>query len=170
LFGRRYQYYTNLSHRTCEKCLSWHGEIRRAPEEFPDHEDDCERSILPIPRRELKKYRAKSRRMKAAAEAELARRGLFAAASRLMASDSGAAVARFREAAAIDLFVPELENLAEEQADLLGENAELRAELRAMFVKAYSDKFGWRRYERLPEMMRMQREAHGIRRINELFG
>ena len=38
-----------------------------------------------------------------------------------------------------------------------------------MFVKAFSDKFGWRRYERLPEPMRLRREEEGIERINELF-
>lgn len=166
---KRYQYYTNLSHRTCERCLAWHGAIRSAPAKFPDHQDGCERSILPIPWRELKAYRDKSRRMRAAAAAELTRRGLFTEASGLLADNPKLAIERFRAAAAIDLFIPELEGLVERHAGVLRSDPSLRGELRAMFVKAYSDKFGWRRYERLPEVMRLQREAGGIARINELF-
>jgi len=171
VFGRRhYQYYTNLSHRTCERCLAWHGTIRRRPEAFPDHQDGCERSILPIPSRELRKYRKKSRRMKEAAQAELVRRKIFAEASNLLSENASVAIDRFQQAAAIDIFVPDLEGLAETHCDLLRGNPPLREALRATFVKAYSDKFGWRRYERLPEMMRLEREAAGIGRINELFG
>ncbi|MBU0595700.1 hypothetical protein KJ567_03340, partial [Candidatus Bipolaricaulota bacterium] len=74
MFGRKhYQYYTNLSHRTCERCLAWHGAIRSRPEGFPNHQDGCERAIVPISWRELKEGRARSRRMRAGAEAELAR-------------------------------------------------------------------------------------------------
>jgi len=170
VFGaRHFQYYTNLSHRTCERCLAWHGAIRRNAAAFPDHQDGCERSILPVPSRELRTCRAKSRRMRASAQAELTRRKLFRAAAVLLGEDPEAAIARFGEAAAIDLFVPELEELAEAHGDLLKGNPSLRDALRAKFVKAYSDKFGWRRYERLPEVMRLQREAAGIDRINELF-
>lgn len=170
MFGRkRYQYYTNLGHRTCERCLAWHGAIRRSPDAFPDHQDGCERSILPIPGRELKKYRLKARRMKAAAEAELTRRRIFADATELLATDPATAIERFREAATIDLFIPEIEGLAEQRADLLRGNDSLNGALRSLFIQAYSDKFGWRRYERLPEVMRVKREAAGIARINELF-
>lgn len=171
MFGRKhYQYYTNLSHRTCERCLAWHGAIRGRPEGFPNHQDGCERAIVPIPWRELKEGRARSRRMRAGAEAELARRKVFSEALSLLAGSPDAAIERFRTAAAIDLFVPELEELAAMHATILQQNPSLRSALRAMFVKAYSDKFGWRRYERLPEVMRLQREAAGIDRINELFG
>ena len=165
----RYQYYTNVNYLTCERCLEWHGVIRTDPAEFPDPSDDCERSILPVPPRERKEYRAKGKLMRAAARAELARRKLFEEGLEDLAGDTDRAIELFRRAARIDVYVPDLERLAERQRELLDRDPGLREALRAMFVKAFSDKFGWRRYERLPEVMRLQREAVGIERINELF-
>jgi len=165
----RYQYYTNVNYLTCERCLEWHGVIRTNPEGFPDPDDDCERSILPVPPRARKEYRAKGKRMRAAAKAELARRKLFEAGLELLPEDGDRAVELLRRAARIDVYVPDLERLAERQRGLLERDLGLREALRALFVKAFSDKFGWRRYERLPEVMRLRREAEGIERINELF-
>ena len=73
-------------------------------------------------------------------------------------------------AAGIDLYIPEIERLARSHRDYLDANPGIRNQLRAQLVKAYSDKFGWRRYERLPELMRLQREAAGVDRINEVLG
>ena len=69
-----------------------------------------------------------------------------------------------------DVYIPDAERLAEQHACFLREHPEFRDKLRTQFAKAYSDKFGWRRYERLPELMRLQREKAGMDRINELFG
>ena len=165
----RYQYYTNVNYRTCERCLAWHGVIRKDPGEFPDHSDNCERVILPVPSRDRKACRDKERRMRAVAQAELARRKLFEAALEALPQRPEEAVASFRQAAQIDLYVPDLERLAERHRGLLDRDSKLREALRALFVKAFSDKFGWRRYERLPEVMRLRREKVGIERINELF-
>ncbi len=166
---KRYQYYTNVNYLTCEDCLAWHGAIRKDPDAFPDPSDDCERAILPIPPREKREYREKGRRMRAAAQAEVTRRKLFEAASEILSESPERAIATFREAARIDVYVPDLENLADRHRGLLGRDPGLRGALRGLFVKAFSDKFGWRRYERLPEVMRLQQEAAGIERINELF-
>ena len=165
----RYQYYTNVNYLTCERCLTWHGVIRKDPGEFPDHPDDCERVILPVAPRERKECREKGRRMRAAAQAELARRKLFEEGLEALPERPEQAVASFRQAAGIDLYVPDLERLAERHRGLLDRDSALREALRALFVKAFSDKFGWRRYERLPEVMRLRREKVGIERINELF-
>jgi len=169
LGGKLYQYYTNVSYLTCERCLAWHGVIRRDPHAFPDYTDGCERSILPVPPRERRAYREKGRRMQAVARAEVTRRRLFERGADGLAEEPEAAIASFREAARIDLYVPDLERLAERHRELLSRDSDLREALRALFVKAFSDKFGWRRYERLPEVMRLCREKAGVERISELF-
>jgi hypothetical protein len=66
--------------------------------------------------------------------------------------------------------VPELEELAVRLAERLAADPELRDRFRRIFRTAYSDKFGRRRYERLPERMRLEREAAGLARIDALFG
>ncbi len=169
LWGKRYQYYTNVSHVTCEQCLEWHGVIKRNPDRFPVLNDGCERSILPIPWRERKEFRQKRRRMRKAAQAELARRRLFDAGVAKLAEDQEQAIDAFRRAAGIDVYISDLERLMDDQRDVLDRDPQLREALRTLFTKAFSDKFGWRRYELLPEAMRLQREQHGIRRIRELF-
>ena len=164
-----YQYYTNVSRRTCPDCLSLHGQIRPNPGRFPEREDACEGAVLPIPRRQLKAYRQKGKEMRVAAQAELQRRALFQQASEILKTDPEGAIALFRKASTIDLYIPDLEALASTHRLLFDGDSALRERLRTMFVKAYSDKFGWRRYERLPELMRLAREKAGIARINELF-
>jgi hypothetical protein len=165
----RYQYYTNVNYLTCECCLAWHGAIRKGPRAFPDPGDGCERAILPVPPKERRAYREKARRMQAAAQAEVARRKLFERGIAELTERPEQAIALFRRASEIDLYVPDLERLAERHHELLDRDSALREALRALFVKAFSDKFGWRRYERLPEAMRLRREKAGIERINELF-
>lgn len=167
--GTRYQYYTNVNYLTCERCLTWHGVIRKDPGEFPDHSDDCERAILPVLPRDRKANHDKGRRMHAAAQAELARRKLFEEGLEMLSKSPEQAIASFRQAAQIDLYVPDLEHLAGRHRGLLDRDSALREALRTLFVKAFSDKFGWRRYERLPEVMRVRHEEDGIERINELF-
>ncbi len=170
MFGRaRYQYYTNVNYLTCERCLAWHGVIRSNPTDFPDHDDDCERSILPIPPREGRVYREKGKRMRTAAQGELSRRKLFEQGVEAISDSPESAIEAFRRSATYDVYVPDLERLATRHRDLLDSDPNLREGLRALFVKAFSDKFGWHRYERLPEPMRLRREEEGIERINEIF-
>ena len=107
--------------------------------------------------------------MRVAARAELARRKLFEEGLKILSDSPEEAIALFRQAARIDLYVPDLTRLADRHRELLDGNSSLREALRALFVKAFSDKFGWRRYERLPEVMRVRYEEDGIERINELF-
>jgi hypothetical protein len=149
--------------------LAWHGLTRKDPCSFPEPDDGCERAILPIPSRERKAFREKGKRMRAAARAELERRKLFEEGLRILPEHSDRAIDVFRAAAGIDVYVPDIERLVECHGDLLRQNAALRRALCGLFAKAYSDKFGWRRYERLPEEMRLRREQAGIARIHELF-
>jgi len=165
----RYQYYTNVNYLTCDRCLTWHGVTRNDPDDFPEPSDDCERAILPIPPKERKAYREKGRRMRAAARAELERRRRFEEGLDLLPERPEEALEAFRAAAGIDVYVPDIERLTEEHRSLLEHAPSLRQALCGLFAKAYSDKFGWRRYERLPEEMRLRREQAGIARIQELF-
>ena len=165
-----YQYYTNVNYRTCAECLTWHGVIRRRRDAFPQAEDRCESSILPIPRKQSRIYREKAKRMRLRAQGEVARRALFEEALMLLPSQPDEALELLRRAATIDLYVPDIERLVETHGDFLLAHSELRDRLRALLLKAYSDKFGWRRYELLPEVMRLQREKAGMARINELLG
>ena len=164
-----YQYYTNVSRRTCPECLALHGLIHSNPGRFPERKDACEGAVLAIPRRQVKAYRQKGKEMQAAARAELQRRDLFCQASQSLPGDAEAAIELFRRASTIDLYIPDLEALVGTHRSLLDGDSALRERLRTMFAKAYSDKFGWRRYERLPELMRLAREKAGIERIHELF-
>lgn len=169
MFRTRYQFYTNVHYTTCERCLALHGAIRRSSGGFGEPQDECERSIVAIPRGEKRTYREKGRRMRAAAQAELARRRLFEAGMAAIRERPEQAVEQFERAARIDVYVPEIERLVKRCSDLLAREHGLRETLRALYVKAFSDKFGRPRYERLPEVMRLQHEHAGIRRINELL-
>jgi hypothetical protein len=108
--------------------------------------------------------------MRARAKSELQRRELFERSTTLLPEAPDEALALFGQSFQIDVYIPDAERLAEQHADFLRDHPEIRAKLRTQFAKAYSDKFGWRRYERLPELMRLQREKAGMDRINELFG
>ena len=164
-----YQYYTNINYKTCADCLAWHGRIAGRPERFPDFADDCERAILAFPWRQRRTYLESRRTMQRLAKAELSRRDLFHRAEAALANDLEEAVSLFARAAAIDVYVPELEQFVERQDERLTD-PEIRERLRCLFRKAFSDKFGRRRYERLPELMRIEREKAGMSRIDELFG
>jgi len=164
-----YQYYTNVAYLTCKECLSWHGKISTDPESFPKRQDGCERKLLAFSHKELDYHREKQRQMRAIAKAELRRRDLVTEAKEALGVDNEKAVDLLAQAAQIDSYIPEMERLAKEKEALLKKDAALRERLRKLFARAYSDKFGWPRYERLPELMRIAREQAGIKRINELF-
>jgi thioesterase domain-containing protein len=164
-----YQYYTNVTYLTCPECLSRHGKILKDPARLPKRKDRCERKLLAFPRKELKAYRQKARQMRARAEAELRRRELVRGASDTLGLDNEKAIDLFRQAARIDLYVPEIEELRRTKDAVFSQDPALRETLRMLFARAYSDKFGWPRYERLPERMRIVREQAGVERIKELF-
>lgn len=165
-----YQYYTNVNYRTCAKCLAWHGVTRGKPDAFPNVTDDCESSILRITRKQLRSYREQAKRMRLRAQGELKRRELFENAMNLLPDQTESALECFALAASIDLYIPDIERLVETHGGFLHDHPGIREQLRTQLMKAYSDKFGWRRYERLPEVMRLQREQAGVDRINELLG
>ncbi len=170
MFGRLvYQYYTNVNYLTCEACLKLHGVIRKARSSFPPIDHDCESAILPIARKELRSYRDKSRKMRLRAQAELARRSLFEQALTSISRQPDEALELLARAATIDLYIPDIERFVSTHDALLKADRDLRDRLRALWLKAYSDKFGWRRYELLPEVMRLQREKAGLARIRELL-
>ena len=164
-----HQYYTNVNYKTCNDCLAWHGVIRGKSDAFPNPVDDCESSILRIPRKQLRAYREQARRMRLRAQGELKRRELFENAMNLLANQTETALELFAQAARIDLYIPDIERLVERHGGYLQDHPCVRDQLRTQLLKAYSDKFGWRRYERLPEVMRLQREQAGMDRINELL-
>lgn len=166
----RYQYYTNVTYRTCSACLALHGVIRRRSEAFPHVDDGCESAILPIPRKQLRIYRERSNRMRQRAQGEITRRVLFERAVKLLPSQPDEALELLARAATFDLYIPDIERLVEVHDAFLQAHPQVRDSLRTLFLKAYSDKFGWRRYELLPEVMRLQREKAGLARINELLG
>lgn len=165
-----YQYYTNVSYRTCTTCLAWHGVIRGKPNAFPKAADDCESSILRIPRQQLRSYRQQAKRMRLRAQSELKRRELIDNAEDLLPDQTESALELLSQAACIDLYIPDIERLVERHGAFLHDHPGIRERLRTQWRKAYSDKFGWRRYERLPEIMRLQREQAGMDRIDELLG
>ncbi len=165
-----YQYYTNVNYLSCEKCLAWHGTIRRSPNAFPTLDDGCESGVLQIPPKLVRAYRKQAKRMQARARSELRRRELFEQAMSRLVEAPEEALALFDQAFQIDVYIPDIERLADVHEAFLRDQPEMRDQLCIRFVKAYSDKFGWRRYERLPERMRLQREKAGIDRIRELLG
>jgi hypothetical protein len=115
-------------------------------------------------------YREKSKQMRLRAQGELARRALFEEALTLLPNQPDEALELLGRAATIDLYIPDIERLAERHGRFLQGHSDIRDQLRTQLLKAYSDKFGWRRYERLPEVMRLQREQAGMDRIRELLG
>jgi len=171
MFRRQaYQYYTNVNYLTCAECLSWHGMIRRRREAFPQREDGCACSILPIPKKQMAYFRERSREMRLRAQGELARRALFEQAMTLLPNQPDETLELLKRAATIDLYIPDIERFVENNHEFLSTHVELRDRLRLQWLKAFSDKFGWRRYELLPEVMRLAREQAGMARINELLG
>ncbi len=165
---RLYQCYTAVNWRTCEACLSWHGRIVADPRDFPAH-DGCAHEVLAFPIWRLGEHRRKGERMKAKAAEELNRRGKWRTATELLQKDPASALSLFEEAAKTDVYLEEVEKLAEEKAAWLRENAEVRAALREIFLRGWRGKFTKERYERQPELARTAQEQFGLARIRELF-
>ncbi|MCD5417324.1 hypothetical protein LR021_03010 [Candidatus Bipolaricaulota bacterium] len=164
-----YQYYTNVTYSTCSACLSLHGQIAKSSSEFPSCLSGCARHILKFSRRELKERQKQEKKMRLVAKRESVRRQLFSAAEKALASDRKKALSLFQRSAQLELYIPEVEALCHKHANLLQSFPQLSNELRTIFVKAFSDKFGRPRYERLSEPMRNKLEQAGIVQIRELF-
>lgn len=165
---RLYQCYTNVTWRTCESCLSWHGRIVAHPKAFAVP-DACPHEVLPFPVWRLPEYRAKGARMRARAEEELRRRVWWREGLELLPARPEEALARFAQAAAVDVYLPELEALVLRHGAWLRERPEIRGALRELFVAAWKAKFAKERYERQPEPARRAQEKWGLARIQELL-
>lgn len=164
-----YQFYTNVMYRTCPGCLALHGKIEKDADAFSGCPQGCARKVLTFPHKELHYYKEKAQWMQEVAQAELSRRELFEQGVALLGTDDEQALDLLARSTRIDLYVPEVERLVREKGAALEADAALRERLRRLFARAYSDKFGWPRYERLPERMRLAREKAGIERIRELL-
>ena len=165
-----YQYYTNVNYLSCADCLAWHGKICTDPKTFPNKRDSCERKILALEHKDIKYSREKAKRMRAVAKAELTRRELLSDAKKALGNDNEVAIDLLTRAARIDVYIPEIERLTSENEEIFQSDETLRQRLCKLFTQSYSDKFGWPRYELLPEPMRFLRERAGIARIKQLLG
>ncbi len=165
---RLYQCYTNVNWRTCEVCLSWHGRIVAHPKHFPAH-NSCPHEVLAFSVWRLGEYRAKGERMRAKAQSELDRREKWRRARELLPHDASAALALFQEAAQVDVYLAEVEELLRETAAWLRENPAVQARLRQVLVAGWKAKFAKERYERQPELARTAQEKFGLERLQELL-
>ena len=166
---RYYQFYSNVNYRSCPECLALHGRITSREDAFPPCPDRCQYTIVPFSHRELAYHKEQRRDMRIAAQNELKRRELFNQGIALLGDDNELAISLLSASTRYDLYIPEVERLVEEKGDVLQNDRSLQERLLKQFVRAYSDKFGWRRYERLPEPMRIVREREGIRRLREIL-
>jgi len=121
-------------------------------------------------RKELSFHKDQQREMHIAVRNELKRRELFNRGIAFLGENNEEAISLLAESTRYDLYIPEAERLLEQKGDALRASPSIRERLLKIFVQAYSDKFGWRRYERLPELMRIAREKEGISRLRELLG
>ena len=166
---RYYQFYANVNYRSCPECLALHGRIAAKEDAFPHCPQGCQYAIVSFTRKERSFHKDQRREMRIAARNELKRRGLFDRGIALLGENNEEALSLLAESARYDLYIPEVERLVEQKGGVLRETPSIRERLLKLFAQAYSDKFGWRRYERLPELMRIAREEEGIRRLRELL-
>ncbi len=167
--GPLYQYYAQVTYNTCEQCLRRHGEIFSDPTQAPPIHPGCRCSYLEIEPELLDYYREKAERMRAKAEEELRRRELFRRARKALRNSGPAeALELFRQAAAIEVYIEELEQLFTEERELLRAHPELVAQLKKIFTYGYRDTLQKGKYEHMPEGMKWARERWGVERIAEL--
>jgi hypothetical protein len=164
-----YQYYAIIHHRTCEQCLRLHGEIFTDPSLAPPIHEGCRCSYLEFSPDELDYYRGKAKRMRAKADQELRRRELFRQGKELLGSDPKRALEAFQQAAEIEVFLDEVEELCRADGSHLTKHPKLAERLRDIFIYGYQNKFTKEKYEHVPEGMRWARESWGVQRIKGLF-
>jgi hypothetical protein len=174
LFQRKpekyFQFYAQVHFLTCEVCLIHHGEISRDPQHKPPLHPDCRCHLLEFPPTELEHYREQSERMRLRAQQELLRRKLWSrAADRLNGANYAQAEELFRQAAQVEFYLEEVEQLCQEKRDLLASNPELRARLQKLFIKCYRVKFSLDKYRPIPSRTILLWETQGLERIKELL-
>ena len=167
---RYYQFYANVNYRSCSECLAQHGRIAAREDAFPRCLEGCQSAVVSFTRKELSFHKDQQREMHIAVRNELKRRELFNRGIAFLGENNEEAISLLAESTRYDLYIPEVERLLEQKGDALRASPSIRERLLKIFVQAYSDKFGWRRYERLPELMRIAREKEGISRLRELLG
>lgn len=170
LRGRKelYQVYTNVTYSTPKRCLEHHGEIVLEEGDLPTV-DGCDFDLLSFPVGKLGDFRDRRRKMEETAERELRRRELFEKGrQKLEAGAPDAALAALERSLKIDAYIPEMEELGREFGSRL--SSETLEELKELCVLGYKEKFGQKRYERLPEKMREDRKEFGLEKIREVFG
>lgn len=167
--ARKYfQFYAQVHFLTCEECLSHHGEI--SPRSAPPLHPDCRCHLLEFPSSQLEYYREQAERMKQRAQQELRRRALWrAAVESLDGAASAHAEALFRQAAQVEFYLEEVEQLCADKRELFEKNPELRARLQKLFIRLYRMKFSLDKYRSMPPKLILAWETQGIERIRELL-
>lgn len=165
-----FQFYAQVHFLTCETCLSHHGEISEDPQYKPPLHPDCRCHLLEFPPSQLEYYQEQAERMKHRAQQELARRRLWReAVESLNSTDSSQAEALFRQAAHIEFYLEEVEQLCIEKHDLFERDPKLRTWLQKLFIKFYRMKFSLDKYRPIPPRLILAWETEGIERIKELL-
>ena len=169
LRGRRelYQIYVNVFYSTPQRCLKYHGDIVAKESEVPNL-SHCDFELLAFSVSEITDYKEKKQRMKEVAEREVERRELFHAAVESLESENyEKALDLFKRSLKLDIFLAEIEEFQNEYGASVPR--EVRKKLKDLFVLYYKEKFGQKRYERLPEKMREERKKAGVAKIKDLF-
>ena len=162
-----YQVYSNITYSTPERCLEHHGEIVADESEVPEI-SGCDFEVLSFPVGEISSYEEKKERMEELVEEEIERRELFQRGGKaLEKGELEEAEALLERSVKLDVFIPEIEDLHEEYDHAISEEA--AEKLKDLFVLGYKEKFGQKRYERLPEKMREERKKAGLEKIKTLF-
>ncbi len=173
LFERRpekyLQFYAQVHFLTCEECLSHHGEIAENPKHKPPLHPDCRCHLLEFSPKDLEYYQEQAERMKLRAQQELLRRRLWCQARDSLEGDFSQAKELFRQAAHIEFYLEEVEQLCAEKRELFENTPELRAQLQKLFIKCYRMKFSLDKYRPIPPKLILLWETEGIRRIKELL-
>jgi hypothetical protein len=108
--------------------------------------------------------------MKLRAQQELLRRKLWKeAVESLNGSDTVRAEGLFRQAAQVEFYLEEVEQLCAEKRELFEQNPDLRARLQKLFIKLYRMKFSLDKYRPIPPKLILVWETQGIERIKELL-
>lgn len=107
--------------------------------------------------------------MRKKAEEELSRREKWRRALEILPRDWEKALTLIQEAAQVDVYLPEVEELVEKNKDWLLGNHTVRKNLREILVTGWKAKFAKERYERQPELARVSQEKFGLQRLSELL-
>ncbi|MCX8103866.1 MAG: hypothetical protein N3E42_05480 [Candidatus Bipolaricaulota bacterium] len=167
---RYYQFYAQVHFLTCETCLSHHGEISEDPKHKPPLHPDCRCHLLEFPQPQLEHYQGQAERMKLRAQQELVRRRLWReAVASLNSADPTHAEALFRQAAQVEFYLEEVEQLCAEKREIFEKNPELRARLQKLFIRFYRMKFSLDKYRPIPPRLILAWETAGIERLKELL-